>query len=266
MVAELSYMNKDYVLYFRGQGVDYPNQNGSSSFFPSIYRERLTGDEIFYRFEILNQASKILVEKLSEKELSGNSISRKSKYIQWSILQHYGVCETPLLDFTHSIRVACTFARLKNDREWGYFYVFALPYLTNRISINSEHEIVNVRLLSISPPDARRPYYQEGYLVGTGDITTNYNRKGTLDFKRRLIAKFKIPTDDSFWEGLSSIPESLLYPENDKFRDICEDLKTIVKCNLLRSDIEEYFAQKTKLENSLTMKIKKLGSEYCQPK
>ena len=147
MVAKLSYMNKDYILYFRGQDDDYTTQKGSSTFFPSIYRERLIGDEIYYRFEILNQASKLLVEDLSKKKLSGISISRKNKYIQWSILQHYEVCQTPLLDFTHSIRVACTFARLKNHREWGYFYVFALPYLTNRISINSEHEIVNVRLL-----------------------------------------------------------------------------------------------------------------------
>jgi hypothetical protein len=32
----------------------------------------------------------------------------------------------------------------------------------------------NVRLLSICPPDALRPCFQEGYLAGTGEVTTDY--------------------------------------------------------------------------------------------
>ena len=62
---------------------------------------------------------------------------------------------------------------------------FGLPYITNRISVNSEQDLVNVRLLSICPPDALRPYFQEGYLAGTDEVTTDYDSKDELDFTKR---------------------------------------------------------------------------------
>ena len=38
-VAHLSYLNKDHLLFFRGQTQDYLNKAGASTFYPSIYRE-----------------------------------------------------------------------------------------------------------------------------------------------------------------------------------------------------------------------------------
>ena len=73
-----------------------------------------------------------------------------------------------------------------------YVYVLGLPYLTNRITVHSEQDIVIVRLLSICPPAALRPYFQEGYLAGTADLTTDFDSKTELDFRNRLIAKFAI--------------------------------------------------------------------------
>lgn len=227
LAAKLAYLNKDHLLFFRGQDNDYKNQKGSSSFYPSIYRGALKGEELPNRFEVLGQASKKLVEAFERNLIDGYSEIKKREYVQWSILQHYGICETPLLDFTHSVRVACSFAQLSNENNRGYVYVFGFPYLTNRISHNSEHDLVNVRLLSICPPDALRPYYQDGYLAATEGITTEYdNKKEKLDFKRRLIAKFEIPTSPDFWgEGFSSIPESVLYPKNDRIEELCKGLK-----------------------------------------
>ena len=46
----------------------------------------------------------------------------------------------------------------------AFVYVFGLPYYHNRISIDSEHDLVNIRLLSIMPPEALRAYFQEGFL------------------------------------------------------------------------------------------------------
>jgi len=60
------------------------------------------------------------------------------------------------------LRVACSFATMDNENEFAYIFVFGLPYFTNRITINSEHDIINIRLLSICPPTALRPYFQEG--------------------------------------------------------------------------------------------------------
>ena len=113
---------------------------------------------------------------------------RRRKYVQWSILQHYEVCATPLLDLTHSLLVACSFAFLSGASE-PLVLVFGLPFFTNRISINSEHDLVNVRLLSICPPEALRPYFQEGYLAGTDGVLAEFDSKTELDFANRLVAK-----------------------------------------------------------------------------
>jgi len=232
-ISRLSYLNKDYLLFFRGQGADYTNKAGASSIYPSIYRgDRLSRDELDIRFEVLTGSSRRLVDVMQKEKPEGYLDVKRRKYIQWSILQHYEVCQTPLLDMTHSLRVACSFAFLSNSESDPYLYVFGLPYLTNRISVNSEHDIVNVRLLNICPPDALRPYYQEGYLVGTDDITTDFDSKDELDFNNRLIAKFRLKRGKSFWGmGFRQIPETLLYPKKDWFKEICSSIRT---------DVEEY--------------------------
>jgi len=226
-IARLAYQNKDHLLFFRGQPEDYLNKANSSTIYPSIYRsEYLRTNEIENRFRILDSAAEQLKELFQKHKLDGFDELRKKTYIQYSILQHYEVCRTPLLDLTHSIRVACSFAQISTINEFAYVFVFGLPYLTNRISINSEHDLVNVRLLSISPPDALRPYFQDGYLAGTTDITTDYFfDKAQLDFRNRLIAKFKIPINEKFWgEDFSKIPEKVLLPSNDKVKKLCKSI------------------------------------------
>lgn len=226
-VARLSYLNKDYLLFYRGQGSDFTNKAGATTLYPSIYRgDRLSREELDTRFELLARCSRRLREALQKEKPEGYLDVKRRKYIQWSILQHYEVCQTPLLDLTHSLRVACSFALLFDDGKDPYVYVLGLPYLTNRISINSEHDIVNIRLLSICPPDALRPYYQEGYLAGTDDITTEYDSKDELDFNNRLIAKFRISRKAGFWEkGFEPVPEAMLYPKNDRFEEICSAIR-----------------------------------------
>ena len=183
--------------------------------------------QLFKRFQILEEASRQLKLLVKKQKISGYNELIRKEYIQHSILQHYEVCETPLLDITHSIHAACSFAQTENyqEREFAYIYVLGLPYLPNRISINSEHDLVNVRLLSISPPDALRPYFQDGYLTGTTDITTEYIHKTELDFRNRLIAKFVIPNAPSFWTNkFSKIPKDILYPKNDRVKKLCESI------------------------------------------
>ena len=226
-VAQLSFLNKDFLLFFRGQSQDFQNKAGSSTFYPAIYRKDiLTAQEIRSRFELLDIATFKLIEAFDREKLDGRVDVRRKQYIAWSILQHYGVCDTPLLDLTQSLRVAATFAQLGNQAERGMVYVFGLPYTTNRITYNSEQDLVIIRRLSICPPEALRPYFQEGYLCGTLDITDTYVNKSELDFKNRLIAKFSIPTADSFWgSGFSRIHKNLLFPENDLIEAICARIR-----------------------------------------
>lgn len=189
-VARLAYLHKDQLLFFRGQGKDFQNKVGASTFYPTIYRgDYVTQDEIRSRFMVLEECCRQLKRVFEVNTLEGSyEVARKS-YVQWSILQHYQVCPTPLLDFTHSLRVACSFAQIFANKKNSFVYVFGLPYFSNRISINSELDLVNVRLLSICPPQALRPYFQDGYLCGTTDISWEYRDKTELDFNLRLIAK-----------------------------------------------------------------------------
>ena len=226
-VAKLSFSNKDYLLFYRGQHSDFRNKANKSTFYPTIYRgNHLSKKKLETRFDTLKRASKVLAESFKTHKIEGHYELRRKKYIQWSILQHYEVTETPLIDLTQSLRVACSFAQLNNQNKNAFIYVFGMPYLMNRISINSEHDLVNIRLLSITPPTALRPYFQEGYLVGTDDITSSYYRKRELDLNNRLIAKFEIPNTDEFWgEFFNKIPQDALYPKHDQIEEICRQVK-----------------------------------------
>lgn len=251
--AALAYLNKDHLLFFRGQGIDFKNKNNKSTFYPSIYRgDYLPKREVENRFDILSQASSKLLDLLSTRTKDGTRELKRKKYIQWSILQHYEVCGTPLIDFTHSLRVACSFALLGNENDHAYIYVFALPYITNRISINSEHDLINIRLLSICPPDALRPYFQEGYLAATSDIEHEYDSKSELDFNRRLVVKFRIPNSGEFWgRDFKIIPKSALYPQNDIFNSICKEIEVDVKRELKPGEIGEFLSLWSEVEEMI---------------
>lgn len=253
-IARLSYVNKDYLLFFRGQSDDYKNKVGASSFYPSIYRgDRVPREELQRRFDLLTSASSRLVDVFREQKIQGASDVRRRKLIQWSILQHYEVCATPLLDFTQSVRVACSFAHANKPKTNPFVYVFGLPYVTNRISINSEQDLVNIRLLSICPPDALRPYFQEGYLAGTDEVTFDYfSSKDELDFNSRLIAKFQIGRGKSFWgQGFAPIPKEALYPADDRILDICKKIGGEIEDVIQPADLGRFLQAWTKLESRL---------------
>jgi hypothetical protein len=253
LVAKIAYLNKDYLLFFRGQNIDHLNKVGKSTFYPAIYRDDyLRQRELDYRFELLVGACQLLIKRFEDADITGTADLRRRKLIQWSILQHYEVCSTPLLDFTQSLQVAASFAQLGCDSEFSYVYAFGMPYLMNRISINSEHELVNIRLLSICPPEALRPYFQEGYLAGTEDIENKYDSKSELDFNNRLIAKFRIRNSIKFWStGLRALPKNALYPPSDKVQDICYEIMDEVKRGLHPGQIGDFLSTWSSIESIL---------------
>jgi hypothetical protein len=259
-VAKLAYANPDTLLFFRGQDRDYQGRSNATTLYPPIYRgDAVPAAEIRHRFEVLDEASKLLVERFKSAGVVGHPELRKKRYVQWSILQHYEVTPTPLLDLTHSLRVACSFAQSKGTEPTCYVYVLGLPYLMNRITVNSEHDIVNVRLLSICPPEALRPYFQEAYLAGTSDVTHEFESKTELDFRNRLIAKFAIPRARRFWgSGFDVIPLSALFPTGDRIFDLCKGLREEIKDELRPGEMGEFIKAWAALENYLVTGAKQL--------
>ena len=229
-VAELSYYNPEHVLFYRGQGhaVYMPATDGTrvESFYPSIYRSsnRSLGEKILHRrFDDLQHHADQLLKHLAEQKIAGVEKLRKFPELAWAILQHYEVCPTPLLDVTHSLRVAASFALNRQQRE-GYLYVFGFPHPNGSITYSVESELLNIRLLSICPPQAQRPYFQEGFLVGTFP-SRRLHKHSSLDFRNRLIAKFKLLKKDFWNEHFHAIPDQALYPDDDRMKAICAALK-----------------------------------------
>jgi len=263
VVAQLAHMNPGQVLYFRGQGEDHRNRGGSSTFYPSIYRgDPVKAEELRARFDLLARAESALKELAEKYRPDGYQDLARRQYVRWSVLQHYEVCDTPLLDLTHSLSVACSFAQLDSPGAGAavYVYAFLLPYGTNRISVNSEEDLVNVRLLSIAPPAALRPFFQEGYLTGTTDVTWEFSGKSELDFKRRLAAKFEIVPDQQFWtDGFGSVPEHLLYPPNDVFAEMLSGVGLHTSRELEALGVGEFLVAWRDVEVALLLAVRKKG-------
>ena len=198
-VAELQFLNRDSVLLFRGQGKDFPNQRGNSSLKPSLFRPTLDGklpkvEELARRYSVLSSAEHMLVSEYQLEKLPGLDRIRRQQILRWAILQHYEVCPTPLLDVTHSLRIAASFAS-SSEHDKGILFVLGVPNISGAVTASAEAGVQVVRLASVCPPAAMRPHLQEGYLLGEYPELRSIEQKQQyehyeIDFGKRLIAKF----------------------------------------------------------------------------
>jgi hypothetical protein len=237
-VARLSFFNSEQILLFRGQSRDWLNRLGNSSLKPTIFRSQGGGNklpstsEMIRRYQVLAQAEKILWDEFYRSRLAGRQRVVRHRLLRWAILQHYEVCGTPLLDVTHSLRVAASFATNNMSDSHTVLYVLAVPALTGSITASSEQGLQTIKLSSICPPDARRPYFQEGYLLAEYpdmDVVGEWQnyRSHEIDFGRRLLAKFRIQRSGFWSKDYAAIPTEALYPnERDPLVDMCNRIKT----------------------------------------
>ncbi len=234
-VAELSFYNPEHVLFFRGQTHDHSNEDGLTTLHATMFRpkrgnHRLTNRTIETRFQRLQEFSNRLKGEYVNQGLAGQDRIRKHNILRWAILQHYEICRTPLLDLTHSLRVACSFAFDGVSDEDPYLFVLALPNVSGSVTSSSEHGVQIIRLLSICPPSAMRPHIQEAYVVGEYPTVDSYEQKieysrGDVDFARRLLCKFRLKRN-SFWSPeFTKVEHSALYPNQG---DVMFDLATRV--------------------------------------
>ena len=226
-IAVISSNNPDVNLLFRGQRREHKIKNRGTALYPSIFRKKDNArvrDVLKSRYDFLARASKELTNVFGEKKWQGKSTLEKFPEICWAILQHYEFCETPLLDVTSSLRVACSFA-LRKANENAILYVLGFPHTNGSISYYADEELLIVRLLSICPPNALRPYFQDGYLVGTFPTTVVLSRTPRLDVARRLVAKYRIHKN-TFWDrDFPEIPQRALFLEPDEVEKVIAQLK-----------------------------------------
>lgn len=244
-VSQITFSNPEYSIFYRGQDKDYTSVSDASSIFPSIYRNRnrkihireisksgkfISRSACAPETRKLEKAVQLLYQYYGENNYNGYARIKKFVELAWSILQHYEVCPTPLLDVTHSLRVAASFALRKNSKE-GYLFLFGLPHTNGSISYYVEEEIINIKLLSTCPPNAFRPYYQEGYTIGTFPIPWEISRM--YDFNRRLIAKFKLIKNDFWDKDFTPVPDDALFPDAiDEMKKVCDKIKEDINKNV----------------------------------
>jgi hypothetical protein len=169
------------------------------------------------RFELLSNAERELVNRYRAAKLMGHQRLQRHRILRWSILQHYEVCPTPLLDVTHSLRIAASFASI-GAKDSAFVYVLGVPNLSGAITASVEGGLQIVRLSSVCPPSAVRPHIQEGYLLGEYPEMAGYEQKENyshyeIDFGRRLVAKFRF-RPRSFWKSdtFPQVTKRALYP------------------------------------------------------
>lgn len=240
-IAALQFRNRDFVLMFRGQKRDYLNKSRNSSIKAGLMRPPTLHKEIPIalvrdRLARLKQAEAELVRHYGSVDHDGLKRLKRYHIIRWSILQHYEICDTPLLDVTHSLRIAASFASEGAEDE-AYLFVLGVPNLSGAITASAEAGLQIVRLASVCPPVAVRPHLQEGYLLGEYPDFSSIEQKENykqfeMDFGRRLIAKFRFdPTH--FWsksDHFPRVPKSALYPAetHDPMCDLAEAVKAAI--------------------------------------
>lgn len=169
-IAELQFKNRDYVLVFRGQRNDHLNRNNNTSLKPTLFRpvvpNRNPGPtRLTRRFEILRNAEEQLIRQYEWAQLDDLERLKRHRILRWAILQHYEVCKTPLLDVTHSLRIAASFASV-NAKEEAFIFVLGVPNLSGAITASAEGGASNCPAFERLPAFGHSPAYSGRLLVG----------------------------------------------------------------------------------------------------
>ncbi len=95
--------------------------------------------------------------------------------------------------------------------------VAGMPHSVGSITFNGDEHITLARLQSVCPPVAKRPHYQEGFLIGHFPIYTAQEaliKQSNLIC--RLVVKFKLQSKGDFWDkDFPRFAETALFPEDD---------------------------------------------------
>ena len=87
--------------------------------------------------------------------------------------------------------------------------------------------------------------------------------KTELDFNNRLIAKFEIPNNGSFWgRGFHQIPESSLFPKSDPIKILCEEIREVASRELKSGDLGDFLKIWAEIEELVTMHAREGQKRY----
>jgi len=220
LAGDLCSANFEFNILFRGQAKEDLDRDGKTRLYPSMYRPHKGGavvrkKRIANRYDVLRQVVHLLRNNPDFRPKRRPLL--RHHVVFSALLQHYKICPTPFLDLTQSLRVAATFALLRQDS--GILYAVAVPYPHSALTFSVTDELMLARLTSIAPSNALRPHFQEGYLVGRWPSTREKQAEDNI--AHRLLGKYRLNNDGgSFWsDEFPAVPTDALLPETDDFRD-----------------------------------------------
>ncbi len=242
-VAFLGSMNKRHVLFYRGQSREF-----GDNLLPTLYRDSpfqasMSGFELTlnnhnrqFIWQALEEIGKKVFAICLDKDKFGLPRRRgleKIREVQWAVIQHYELWPTPLVDITSSLRCGASFALGSGCRKEGFLYVVGLPNSTGSVSFDVDQHIVLARLQSVCLPAAIRPHYQDGFLVGRFPMYSAADGAGgKSDLSKRLIAKFKLIDNGSFWDNdFTVMSKNATYPDDKLLHAFKTDMSEGL-CNL----------------------------------
>jgi hypothetical protein len=207
LVSFLAVMNKRHNLFFRGQRENWRLR-------PTIFRQSwrsASGTQHLIPgslgapqriWDYLNKAiSHIVLTECEKLPMPRKATLRMFREAVWAVAQHYELWPTPLIDVTQNLRIAASFA-LWGGESTGCLYVVALPPSTNSVTFDADQHVVLARLQAVCPPVAKRPHYQDGFLVGRFPFmaptpnSIDNNPAKVSDLGRRLIARITLTDND----------------------------------------------------------------------
>lgn len=248
--AEVVSRNPQYSIFYRGQARQYSDRDGRVTILPSIYRgvKPRQKNEMRERFERL-ESTVDNVRKALDACDAFKADSRRLRTVScWAIIQHYGLCDTPLIDVSQSLRVACAFALQCAcdvlDGEGPVVYDIALPFVEGPLTLNANEELYLMKLDSLMPSLALRPFIQESYLVGDELIRRGIEDLSGADLRRRVIASFQLCGDREQWLNEVGFDADALMIRDDGFSDLKHKISDVIEDSARTSADQEEMIEK----------------------
>ena len=212
-VAELAFYNPQQVLLFRGHSPEKSEDKSCLSVLkPSLFqpvKERLPKKRLIQRMLTLKEAEIKLFDLYKESGLPNYQELARSKLKRWALLEHFGVCRTPLIEMTLSLRVAASIASQKNSAI-SFIYVLGIPSLAGAVTVDPSGQLHVIRLASVCPLSVESHHAIDSYMLGEyTNISEFETDQFAFDFDSnftdRLLAKFRFHPKE-FWD--MSAPEN----------------------------------------------------------
>ena len=210
-VGQLQAQNQAANYLFRGQDRLYPTDGQPFSVRPRFYR---AGSRQLANLERLqSHISHVTANTILPQGYTSRPVAAEA------LLQHYERVDTRMLDCTHILHVAATFALFKDWRTCPEDAVILVIDINGATPDPAQGQWGAVLVAATAGPGARRPIRQAAWAVFMAGAETD-----VVDFADRLVAVYRIPrvAEDTFWRGFMPYEHGWMMARDGFSSHFCE--------------------------------------------